>query len=195
MKGKSLLLAVSFLLLLVLAASAQPQPNPTLVKIMPHWAQQGFNPLNPSAVGHPVITANAMMANAIMNRFTITNYSKKAVTSIEYGWRISAPAACADSTFPVHWETASANVSIAPGAEANITTAESLSRDGAAKDLAEQAQAANTPVVLVTVGIVKATFADGTTWTDDEALERNTFDGNLYEKHEGCQSPTVSKRS
>ena len=72
MKGKSLLLAVS-LMLLASAALAQLQPSPTLVKIMPHWAQQGFNPLNPSAVGHPVITANAMMANAIMNQFTVTN--------------------------------------------------------------------------------------------------------------------------
>jgi hypothetical protein len=41
-------------------------------------------------------------------------------------------------------------------------------------------------VVLVTIGIVKVTFADGTTWSDDEAVERNTFDSSSYEKQEGC---------
>jgi hypothetical protein len=61
--------------------------------------------------------------------------------------------------------------------------------------LAAEARANKTPVVLVTIGIVKVTFADGSTWSDDEAVERNTFDSSSYEKRENCHSPMVSKRT
>lgn len=188
---KKLVLAVS--LLLVPLAFTQTLPPDQSVTIKPQWALQGFNPLNPSAVTHPVITATSMNTNAVLSQFTVTNYSAKAVTSIEYGWRIDAPTACSNSTFPLRWETASADVNIPPGAEANITAAESLSRTGAAPELAAQARASNTPVVLVTIGIVKVTFADGSTWSDDEAVQRNTWDSNYYEKHEGCHPPTVRR--
>jgi hypothetical protein len=50
-----------------------------------------------------------------------------------------------------------------------------------------------TRIVLVTFGIVKVTFADGSTWSDNGEVEYNSFDGNLYEKQEGCHSPTVSE--
>ena len=63
----------------------------------------------------------------------------------------------------VRWQTATANVNIPPSAQAKVDIVESLSRNGAAPELAEQARATNTPVVLVTIGIVKATFADGST--------------------------------
>lgn len=55
--------------------------------------------------------------------------------------------------------------------------------------------ATKTPVLLVTVGIVKVTFADGSTWSDDEAQQRNTWDNNFHKKHDGCEVHTASKRS
>ena len=190
---KTLLLAVS--LLLVPLAFTQTLSRDQGVTIRPRTALQGFNPMNPSAVGHPVITSTGPSGDALLKQFTVTNYSAKAVTFIEYGWRISAPAACSSSTqtLPVKWDTATVNVNIASGAEAHITTAESLGRTGAAPDLVAQARATNTPVVQVTIGIVQATFADGSTWTDNDALERNTFDNNLHDKKEGCQLSTVSE--
>jgi len=45
-----------------------------------------------------------------------------------------------------------------------------------AKEPANEARANNTPVVLVTVGILKATYGDRSAWRDKEALERNIFD-------------------
>jgi hypothetical protein len=157
-----------------------------VVNIRSHFALQGFNLMNPAAVGHPVITGYAMITDVIISQFAVTNYAAKPVESIDYGWRISAPTACGDSTLPVRWETATAKVNIAPGAEASITPPESLSRIGTAHGLAAETGANKTPVVLVTIGIVKVTFADGSTWSDDEAAERNTFDSNSYEKQEGC---------
>jgi len=186
MKGKLLLLAVSLLLLLASATSAQSQPNqPT--KISWHFACQGFNPVHPAAMGHPVITNYATLKNT-MSQFTVTNYSAKAVTSVEYGWRIAAPTGCTDSKMSVRWETAKADVNLAAGAEVTINTPEALSKEGSADDLVAQARVTNTPVVLVTIGIVKVTFADGTTWTDKEAVEHNTFDSNYYEKNEPCDA-------
>jgi hypothetical protein len=164
---KSKLLSAVSLLLLVPTAFSQ---DTSTVNIRPRFAQQGFNPMNPVAVGHPVITGNAMIDDAVVSQFTVTNYAAKLVESIEYGWRISSPRACGDSTLPVRWETVKVKVNIAPGAEANANKA---------------------PVVLVTIEIVKVTFADGSTWSDDEAVERNTFDSSSYEKQEGCHSPTV----
>jgi hypothetical protein len=184
MKNK-LLLA---LLLLVPAACSQ---DTSTVTIRPRFAQQGFNPINPAAAGHPVITENAMIDDAVISHFTVTNYAAKPVESIEYGWRISAPTACGDSTLPVRWDTATVKVDIAPGAEASITPPGALSRQGSSLELSAEARANKTPVVLVTIGIVKVTFADGSTWSDDEAVERNTFDSSSYERQEGCHSPTV----
>jgi hypothetical protein len=82
-----------------------------------HFALQGFNPMNPAAVGHPVITENAMITDVIISQFKVTNYAAKPVQSIEYGWRISSPTACSDSTLPVRWDTAAAKVNIAPDAK------------------------------------------------------------------------------
>jgi hypothetical protein len=70
----------------------------------------------------------------------VAYYTNKTVTSLEYGWRISTPLGCTDSTLPVHWETADAAVTIAPNAEANIKPPDSLSRPGASNELAAEAQ-------------------------------------------------------
>jgi len=185
---KSKLLSAVSLLLLVPAAFSQ---DTSTVNIRPRFAQQGFNPMNPVAVGHPVITGNAMIDDAVVSQFTVTNYAAKLVESIEYGWRISSPRACGDSTLPVRWETVKVKVNIAPGAEASITPPGVLSQPGSSVELSAEAHANKTPVVLVTIGIVKVTFANGSTWSDDEAVERNTFDSSSYEKQEGCHSPTV----
>ena len=188
---KTLLSALS-LLPLPLAFTQTLPPNQG-VTIKPLWAQQGPDVMNPSAVGHPVITGSGMSGDALLKQFTVTNYSSKPVQSIEYGWRIAAPTACCNSTLPLRWETASANVNIAPGGEATIAASESLSKSGSSKALANEASTNQAPVVLVTIGLLKVTYADGSTWTDEEALKHNTFDGNLYDKHEGCHSPTVSE--
>lgn len=187
---KKLLLAVS--LLLVPIAFAQTLPPNQGVRIIPHMAPQGFNVMNPSAVDHPLITGTSMSGDSLLKHFTVANYHRKPVQSIEYGWRIAAPTACSNSTLPVHWETAKVNVTIAPGSKADVPAAEPLSKSGSSRALADQATASNAPVVLVTIGLVKVTYSDGSTWTDDEAAQFNTFDGNYYEKHEGCRSPTVS---
>jgi hypothetical protein len=128
-----------------------------------------------------------MNTHSLMNKLTITNYSTKAVASVEYGWRVSAPASCTDTVLPARWETATANVSIAPnGGEAEVVVPESLSRKGSSEDLAAEARATNTPVALVTIGIVTVTFADGSTWTDNEAVERHMFDKGRAEREESC---------
>ena len=186
---RKLLLTVS---LLLLVPAAFPQ-DASIVIVSPQFALQGFNVMNPAAVGHPVITENAMITNVIMSQFTVTNYAAKPVESIEYGWRIASPRACADSTLAVRWETATAKINIAPGAEARITPPEALSRSGSMVELSAEARANKTPVVLVTIGIVKVIFADGSTWTDDEAVRTNNFDGGLHEKMDNCDVPTVSE--
>jgi hypothetical protein len=193
MQRKAVLLAVA--LLLVPAAISQTQVNTSgVVRITPHMALQGADPMNPAKPGGaPVrIYGTSMGTNTIISSIGVINYSSKTVTSLEYGWRIAAPAACADSTLPVRWETASVTVNIASGNESKIDTPESLSRNGAAPELAEQARATNTQVVLVTIGIVRVTFADGSTWVDQEAVDRDTFDDNRADKKEGCQLRTAA---
>jgi hypothetical protein len=185
----AVLLAVA--LLLVPAATSQTQVNTSgVVIISPHAALQEADRMNPAGVGGAPVRVHGtrMETNTIISRITVMNYSGKTVTSLEYGWRTSAPFACANSSLPVKWETAEANVNIATDDKATIKTVDALSKRGVALELAAQARANNTPVVLVTIGIVKATFADGSTWTDDEAVERNTFDNGLLEKQEACQS-------
>jgi hypothetical protein len=159
-----------------------------VVYILPQLAEQGYDPLNPAAVAHPVITRKTTSKGSILSQFTVTNYSSKTVTSIEYGWRVAAPSACSMSTLQVHWDTATVEVTIDPGAEAQIATADALSRAGSAKELADEARAKNTPVVLVTVGILKATYGDRSVWRDKEALKRNVFDDGRAEKKESCPS-------
>ena len=88
----------------------------------------------------------------------------------------------------VHWETATVKVTIAPGTKAEIAASDALSRAGSAKELADEARANNTPVVLVTVGILKATYRDRSAWRDREALKRNIFDDGRAEKKEACPS-------
>ena len=149
--------------------------------------------MHPNAVGHPVITGTGSSGDALMEQFIVTNYSTKRVEAIECGWRTSAPVACSGSTLPVGWQTAKANINIAPGAEATITTPKSLSASGSSKNLAEQADAHKTPVVLVVVGIVMATYADGSTWVDDEAVNGENFDNGKAEQSEGCYAPTPKK--
>nr|UXE41681.1 hypothetical protein Hi04_10k_c5966_00014 [uncultured bacterium] len=166
-----------------------------VVYILPRLAQQGYLPLNPAAVDHPVITSKTTSKGSVLSQFTITNYSSKTVTSIEYGWRVSAPSACSGSTLQVHWDTATVEVTIDPGAEAQIATPDALSRAGSAKKLADEARATNTPVVLVTLGILKATYSDRSAWKDKEALKRNIFDDGRVEKQEGCPSSMRPRQS
>jgi hypothetical protein len=182
--------AITVVLSLVTIAFAQSPLDTQLIKISPQLAQQGLDPLHPNAVGHPVITGNSMNVNTVISQFTVTNYAAKTVTSIEYGWRIAAPAACSTSTLPVHWETATVNVNIPPAAEVDITTVESLSRTGSAPDLAAQARANHTSVVLVTIGLLKVTYADSSTWSDDEAVNSQNFDNGRAEKVSDCHVPT-----
>nr|UXE41680.1 hypothetical protein Hi04_10k_c5966_00013 [uncultured bacterium] len=75
-----------------------------------------------------------------------------------------------------------------PGATAQIATPDALSRAGSAKALADQARANNTPVVLVTVGILKPTYSDRSAWKDKEALKRNISDDGRAQEEEGCPS-------
>ena len=42
-------------------------------------------------------------------------------------------------------------------------------------------------MVLITIGIVRVTFTDGSTWVDQEAVDRHTFDDNLIDKEQGFQ--------
>ena len=190
MKRKALPVIVFFGL--VPAALCQVlQPSTLYVNIRPQMAVQGFDLFHPKGVR---ITGLNMNAHSLMNKVTITNYSTKSVTSVEYGWRVSAPASCSDAVLPVRWETANANVSIAPnGGEAEIAVPEALSRTGSSEDLAAQARVSNTPVALVTIGIVTVTFADGSTWSDNEAVQRHTFDNGRAEREESCaMSPAVN---
>jgi hypothetical protein len=53
--------------------------------------------------------------------------------------------------------------------------------------IVRQAGATHTPVVLITIGIVRVTFTDGSTWVDQEAVDRHTFDDNLIDKEQGFQ--------
>jgi hypothetical protein len=158
-----------------------------VVYIYPKLAQQGYIPLDPAAVDHPVITSKTISKGSVLSQFTVTNYSSKTVTSIEYGWRVSAASACSGSTLQVHWETSEVEVPIAPGGEAQIAAPDALSRAGSAKELAAEARANRTSVVVVTVGIVKAVYSDRSTWRDKEALKHNIFDDGRAEKEEGCR--------
>ena len=109
-----------------------------VVYILPQLAEQGYDPLNPAAVAHPVITRKTTSKGSILSQFTVTNYSSKTVTSIEYGWRVSAPSACSMSTLQAHWDTATVEVTIGPGAEAHIATASRLRELEAACKVAQK---------------------------------------------------------
>jgi hypothetical protein len=194
MKSK-LLLTVS-LLLLVPAAFSQDNSNTTGVTIRRDMALQGADPANPALPkGAPVrVYGTASDSSALMSRITVANNSTKSVSSLEYGWRIAAPTACTDSTLPVRWDTATVSFNkFAPGEQLDIDMPKSLSRDGSALDLAKEASASGAHVVLITVGIVEVIFADGSAWTDSEALRTSNFDGDLHEKMNDCHGPIVSE--
>ena len=160
-----------------------------VVYIHPQLAQQGYVPRNPAAVGHPVITSKTISNGSVLSQFTVTNYSDKTVASIEYAWRVSAPSTCSEATLQVHWETAKVEVTIAPGAETQIAAPDALSRAGSAKELAAEARANKTSVVVVTVGILKTIYTDGSAWRDKEAFKSKVFDNGRADKEEGCPSP------
>jgi hypothetical protein len=190
MRSKAVLLAVALLLSVPAAFSQTQTTDKTLVTIHPHGAMQGFDPMNPTGV-HVIGTGPS--GDAIMRQIIIGNYTTKTVTSLEYAWRTSTPLGCTDSTLPVGWETASVKLTIAPGDEAQIDAPASLSAPGTSKQLAETADRTKTPVVLVTVGLLKVNFSDGSTWSDDEALQHNTFDNSRAEKDYGCHSLTPAE--
>ncbi len=192
---RNLLLAVS-LLLLAPAAFPQANSNTTGVTIRRDVALQGADPANPALPkGAPVrVYGTAVGDNNLMTRITVANNSTKAVSSIQYGWRISSATACTGSTLPVRWDTATVKFSsFAPGTRVELDTPESLSRQGSVLDLAREAFASRASVVLITVGIVKVTFADGSTWADDEAMRTSNFDGDLHERMNDCHGPIVSE--
>jgi hypothetical protein len=191
MQRKAVLLAVA--LLLLPAAFSQSNDN-TLVTIQPRMALQGFNAMNPTGVHvNGTTMGGESNASTLISQFAVMNYTNKTVTSLEYGWRISTPLGCTDSTLPVRWETADARVTIAPNAEANIKPPDSLSRPGTSNELAEQARNSHTPVVLVTIGLLKVNFSDGSSWTDDHAAQSNNFDNGLAEKETGCHATTLEE--
>jgi hypothetical protein len=191
MRLKAVLLAVALLLSVPAAFSQNQATDKTLVTIRPQMAMQGLDPMNPTGV-HVIGTGSS--GDAIMRQITIANYTTKTVTSLEYAYRVSTPVGCTDSTLPVRWETASAdNINLAPGGEAQIDAPRSLSASGSSKQLAEAADRSKTPVVLVTVGVLRVNFSDGSTWADDEALQHNTFDNGRAEKENGCHSPTPAE--
>jgi hypothetical protein len=190
MRSKAVLLAVALLLSVPAAFSQTKTTDMTLVTIRPQWAMQGLDPVNPTGV-HVIGTGPS--GDAIMRQITVANYTTKTVTSLVYGWRTSTPLGCTDSTLPVGWQTASAKLTIAPGGEAQIDAPASLSASGTSKQLAEAADRNKTPVVLVTVGLLKVNFSDGSTWADDEAQQHNTFDNGRAEKENGCHSPTPAE--
>jgi len=133
MRSRAVLLAVA--LLLVSAAIPQIQAaDKTLVAIRTQWAMQGLDPMNPTGI-HVIGTGPS--GDAIMRQITIAKYTTKTVTSLEYGWRTSTPLGCTDSTLPVGWKTAIAELTIAPGGEAQIDASASLSASGTSKQLAE----------------------------------------------------------
>jgi hypothetical protein len=179
MRSKGILLAVA--LLLVLAASSQV---PRLIHAMPTVTFKAL-------MAHIDVFANVKVSEVaqgrgLVTRIRVNNYTDKTVRSIEYGWRIAAPAACTNAMTP-HWETATVDVVIPPHGEVRLTPVESLSSFSAKQEVAARAEATHTPVVLVTVGILKATFTDGSTWLDDNAAESQMFDGGAWEKRERCQ--------
>ena len=57
--------------------------------------------------------------------------------------------------------------------------------------MATQASGHHTPVVLVTIGLLKVNFADGATWSDDEAINSETLDHGRAGKETKCHSPTL----
>jgi hypothetical protein len=182
-------------LLFITAAFPQANLDTPGVVIRPQMALQGADPTNPTLPKGATVRVygTTMGGNSLMTRITVANYSTKDVSSLEYGWRISSPTACSDSTLAARWGTATVEVNILPGTTVDLDTPESLSRQGSASDLAKEAFASRSPVVLITVGIVKVTFADGSTWADNEAIRTNNFDGGLYEKQNDCHAPTVRK--
>lgn len=177
-------------ILLVLPAITMGQ-----IALQTNFAMQGFNPLNPTAVGHPVITGKAQTADQLLGYFVVTNYAKKAVVAIEYGWRIAAPLTCLDSTLPASWDKATVEITIASGAEATIPAPAELSASGSSKRLADLAYVNKTPVVLIIVGLLRVTYADGSQWSDEQAISRQIFDGGMHEKIEQCQKPDLTKQT
>jgi hypothetical protein len=162
------------------------------VTIKTTTAVQGFNPLNPNASSHPVITAKSQTADQLLGDFTVTNYATKEVTSLTYGWRIAAPATCQGSSLPPFWQEERVTVSIPAGKSAVIDGPKDLNAEGTAKQLAENADLHRTPVVLITVGLLTVTYSDGTFWKDDKATTTHTFDGGMGEKLDECKSPATT---
>lgn len=123
---------------------------------------------------------------------TVMNNSGKTVTSLEYAWRIAPAKACASSMQP-SWETASVDVTILPNEEASINLPKTLSEQGAAPDLAKEARSTQTKVVVVTIGILKVRYGDGSDWSDDEAERNHLFDQGAAERAERCHVPTAKE--
>ena len=198
MKARLFLLLCLLSLLLITAAFPQAglDPNTTGVVVRRQIALQGADPANPAAPkGAPVRVYDTTGGGGILlSRITVANNSKKTVTALEYGWRIAAPTACNESTFPARWGTAIVRLNrLSPGEQIELDTPKSLSREGSESDLATEARAHKASVVLVTVGILWVTFADGSPWKDKDALQSKTFDGGLYEKENDCHAPAVSE--
>lgn len=171
--------------LLVLVASALAQNSITIKTIT---AMQGFNPLNPAAIGHPVITGKSQLPDQLLGSFTVTNYSAKTVSSLTYGWRISAPLSCQSNLRPF-WQEEKVSVEIKPQANITLDGPKDLNEPGTSKRLAEMADVHKAQVVLVTVGLLEVNYADGSIWRDEDAIRSRSFDRGVNEKTDLCAPP------
>jgi hypothetical protein len=179
----------------LLTACLQAQPQ-SAVTISPRITTQGADLLHPDAPSGPPVRIISQVApsGVIVSAITLVNHSSKTAVEVEYGWRIAEAAACSGSSLEPRWETASAAVKLFPdGDEVSIKVAPPLSQPGSATKLADQARAANTDVVVVTIGILKVRFADGSTWMDSEAAQNKMFDNGEQEKAATCNLPTIGK--
>jgi hypothetical protein len=155
------------------------------VSIIPAVAKQGYDPKHPSGVH---IVERATGVDTILTQITVHNYTTKTVNRIDYGWKITSPNTCPYSIEPVI-DAGTATVDLDPAKEVTIDLPESLSGAGTASALGKLAAKTKAPVVLVEIGLLRVRFADGSEWTDKEAIEHATYDNGLAEETNGCAIP------
>jgi hypothetical protein len=177
--------------LIALPAQAQQKSNST-VFITTQPALQGANPAHPAASDPPVRIMGQTTANlTLMTRFQVRNSSANAVVWVQYGWRVAPAEGCMDSSLQPRWDTAEVDVNIpGNGGEVDVKAPPVLSKIGSVAALSEEGRLTKTDVVVVTIGILKVRFEDGSTWSDNEAEQNHIWDQGRLEKDIGCHGTT-----
>lgn len=166
------------------------------VTIVVHPALQGYKYLDPPGVDHPVITSATHNSQQLMEQLEVTNYSTKEVVEVKYGWRIAGSAKCTAHHFPAKWGVKEEKVVIPPGKAVALFPSQPLTTNAYLHQLIDEADLANAHVVVVTIGILKVDYADGTSWEDKEAGPKNMFDGGTAEILQSCDlAPSASSSS